>query len=82
MAGYRQLEKAYRDGKVRSIGISNFEGKYLEELKQQYRGQLIGQYIESFEDHERTLTEEKALQYGLEALLAGLKETGQTGARP
>ncbi|MCR4578044.1 MAG: aldo/keto reductase [Clostridiales bacterium] len=31
--GYRQLEKAYKEGKVRSIGISNFEGKYLEELK-------------------------------------------------
>ena len=27
MAGYRQLEKAYREGKARSIGISNFEGK-------------------------------------------------------
>ena len=53
---------------------------HLEELKRQYRGQLIGQYIESFEDHERTLTEEKALQYGLEALLAGMKETGQTGS--
>ena len=31
--GYRQLEKAYKEGKVRSIGISNFEDKYLEELK-------------------------------------------------
>ena len=30
MAGYRQLEKAYREGKARSIGISNFEGKYIE----------------------------------------------------
>ena len=25
MAGYRQLEKAYREGKARSIGISNFD---------------------------------------------------------
>ena len=33
LAGYRQLEKALRDGKVRSIGISNFEGKYIEELE-------------------------------------------------
>ena len=32
LAGYRQLEKALRDGKARSIGISNFEGRYLEEL--------------------------------------------------
>ena len=29
MAGYRQLEKAYREGKARSIGISNFEGEYI-----------------------------------------------------
>lgn len=30
--GYKQLEKAYKEGKIRSIGISNFEGKYIEEL--------------------------------------------------
>ena len=33
LAGYRQLEKAYREGKAKSIGISNFEGKYIEELE-------------------------------------------------
>ena len=33
MAGYRQLEKAYREGKARSIGISNFEGEFIEELQ-------------------------------------------------
>ncbi len=33
LAGYRQLEKAYRDGKARSIGISNFEGEYIAELE-------------------------------------------------
>lgn len=33
LAGYRQLEKALHDGKARSIGISNFEGKYIEELE-------------------------------------------------
>lgn len=32
MAGYRMLEKAYKEGKIRSIGISNFEGKYIENL--------------------------------------------------
>lgn len=32
MAGYKMLEKAYREGKIKSIGISNFEGKYIEEL--------------------------------------------------
>lgn len=32
LAGYRMLEKTYREGKAKSIGISNFEGKYMEEL--------------------------------------------------
>lgn len=31
-AGYKQLESAYKEGKIKSIGISNFEGKYIEEL--------------------------------------------------
>ena len=31
-AGYKLLEKAYKDGKIKAIGISNFEGKYLDEL--------------------------------------------------
>ena len=31
-AGYKQLERAYKDGKIKAIGISNFEGKYIEEL--------------------------------------------------
>ena len=34
MAGYKQLEKAYKEGKIKSIGISNFEGKYIEEILQ------------------------------------------------
>ena len=32
MAGYRQLEKAYKEGKTKSIGISNFYGEKLERL--------------------------------------------------
>ncbi|MBR1925925.1 MAG: aldo/keto reductase [Clostridia bacterium] len=31
-AGYKQLEKAYKQGKIKSIAISNFEGKYIDEL--------------------------------------------------
>ena len=31
-AGYKQLEKAYKEGKVKTIAISNFEGKYIDEL--------------------------------------------------
>lgn len=32
MAGYHQLEKAYREGKIKAIGISNFHGEKLETL--------------------------------------------------
>lgn len=32
MAGYRQLEKAYKDGKAKSLGISNFYGDKLDIL--------------------------------------------------
>lgn len=32
MAGYRQLEKAYKDGKAKSLGISNFHDEKLEKL--------------------------------------------------
>lgn len=32
MAGWRNLEKAYKEGKVRAIGLSNFESERLEEV--------------------------------------------------
>lgn len=32
MAGYRQIEQAYKEGKVKSIGISNFYGKKLDQI--------------------------------------------------
>ena len=44
MAGYRQLEKAYREGKAKSIGISNFEGEFIEEL--QTKWEIVPQFIQ------------------------------------
>ena len=44
MAGYRQLEKAYREGKAKAIGISNFEGQYLEELSGKW--EIVPQFIQ------------------------------------
>ncbi len=44
LAGYRQLEKAYREGKARSIGISNFEGRYIEELETKW--EIVPQFIQ------------------------------------
>ena len=31
-AGYRLMEKAYKEGKVRAIGLSNFTIKQIEEI--------------------------------------------------
>ncbi len=44
LAGYRQLEKACREGKARSIGISNFEGKYIDELSSKW--EIVPQFIQ------------------------------------
>ena len=44
LAGYRQLEKAVREGKAKAIGISNFEGKYLEELEKKW--EIVPQFIQ------------------------------------
>ena len=44
MAGYRQMEKAYKEGKAKSIGISNFEGKYIEELRTKW--EIVPQFIQ------------------------------------
>ncbi len=44
LAGYRQLEKAYREGKAKSIGISNFEGEYIDEL--QHKWEIAPQFIQ------------------------------------
>ena len=34
--GYRQLIEAYREKKIRSIGISNFEGEYIQSLLEEF----------------------------------------------
>ena len=44
LSGYRQLEKAYREGKAKTIGISNFEGKYIEELEKKW--EIAPQFIQ------------------------------------
>lgn len=56
-------------GRILEIVDKTVPAFHLEELLRQYKGQLIGDYIESFGDEPRGLIEEKALAYGLEALL-------------
>ena len=44
LAGYRLLEKAYKEGKAKAIGISNFEGKYIAELETKW--EIVPQFIQ------------------------------------
>ena len=44
LAGYRQLEKAYKEGKAKAIGISNFEGSYIAELEKEW--EIAPQFIQ------------------------------------
>ena len=44
LAGYRQLEKACKEGKAKAIGISNFEGKYIAELEKEW--EIAPQFIQ------------------------------------
>ncbi|MCD7716403.1 MAG: DNA repair exonuclease [Lachnospiraceae bacterium] len=63
---YREYLKC---GRILDIEDQTVPAFHLEELKRQYHGQLIGDFIESFGDGPANLTEKKALAYGLEALL-------------
>ena len=42
----------------------------IDELYRENQGNLIGDFIGSFQNHELSEVEQKALQYGLEALLS------------
>ena len=44
LAGYRQLEKAYKEDKAKSIGISNFEGEFIAELETKWK--IVPQFIQ------------------------------------
>ena len=44
LAGYRQLEKAYKEGKAKSIGISNFEGEFIAKLETKW--EIAPQFIQ------------------------------------
>ena len=44
LSGYRQLEKAYKEGKAKAVGISNFEGKYIAELETKW--EIVPQFIQ------------------------------------
>ena len=80
LEGSREPEVQYDTRRLMERGLilsveDQTRGVYhLQELKKQYRGQMIGRYIESFERQERGEVQEKALQYGLEALMAARRD--------
>lgn len=63
------IQEYMKCGRIVGITDKTVPAFHVEELRRQYRGQLIGDYIESFGEKPRSVLEEKALRYGLEALL-------------
>lgn len=56
-------------GRIVEIADRTIPAFAIGELRRQYQGQLIGEFIDSFGEEPRSMLEEKALRYGLEALL-------------
>ncbi len=64
------IDEYLKCGRILGIEDETIPAFHLDELKRQYKGQLIGDYIESFgEEGPKNPVERKALAYGLEALL-------------
>lgn len=63
------LREYRKCGRIVEVTDRTVPAFHLQELKRQYQGQLIGNFIDSFGDGPRGIVEEKALRYGLEALL-------------
>ncbi len=63
------LKEYMKCGRIVGITDETAPALHIEELRRQYRGQLVGDFIESFGDKPQGIIEEKALRYGLEALL-------------
>ena len=64
MAGYRQLEKAYKEGKAKSLGISNFYGDKLDTLLKE---SIIKPHVMQLEAHPYCTEKEvreKVAEYG------------------
>ena len=79
LAGYRMLEKAYREGKAKSIGISNFEGKYMEELVFAGLGKKYGKTSKKTKEKKSMArmrrSSEQTLEYKIEQAEAKVAKT-------
>ena len=61
-------------GMITDVEDRTVPALHVEELRRRFQGQLIGRYIDSFDGEHLSEAESKALQYGLEALIASRKD--------
>ena len=61
--------RLYALGRVVDVWDRTHAAYDLQELRRRYEGTLIGEYIRHFQGHPLSATEQKALDYGLQALL-------------
>lgn len=62
-------KRLYALGRVVDVWDRTHAAYDLQELRRRYEGTLIGEYIWHFQGHPLSATEQKALDYGLQALL-------------
>lgn len=78
--GYKQLVKAYKEGKIRSIGVSNFEGYIIDVLKEfDVKPQVIQVECHPFfpQDELRKITEKEDIRIMSWFPLGGKGMTGE-----
>ena len=65
--GYKQLIKAYKEGKIKAIGVSNFEGEYIEDVLKEFdvKPQVIQVECHPFfpQNELRKITEKEEIRY-------------------
>lgn len=62
-------ERLYKTGNIREIQDRTHPAYAVDKLKQRYEGSILEAYMDTFSAENRTKEEEKALHYGIEALL-------------
>ena len=79
--GYKQLIKAYNEGKIKAIGISNFEGEYIEDVLKEFnvKPQVIQVECHPFfpQDELRKITEKEDIRIMSWYPLGGKGMTGE-----
>nr|MBO4517521.1 aldo/keto reductase [Clostridia bacterium] len=84
--GYKQLIKAYKEGKIRAIGISNFEGEYIEDVLKEFnvKPQVIQVECHPFfpQDELRKITEKEDIRIMSWYPLGGKGRTGELLSNP